>query len=237
MTNVADVRRMIMLGGGGARVLGGDGADQAFAGSGRSTNAAQGQDHRVIIRVASGRDDDAAVVAQLQVDAMLAAYGRIFPASAPPPVLDEVVAEWQVRLGGDGAIAPRTLVAVDGDEIVGVVVAGPDPMRPERGHVARFYVAPDRWGQGIGRRLYAGAIEHLGRSDHREATLWVLERNSRACAWYERMGWRTTGERKMVYEPAGIVDLQYLIDVPAALERAAEDVDRRAAQEGSGPPR
>ena len=117
----------------------------------------------------------------------------------------------EIRLGGDPTTGRTTLVAIDDGRIVGVVVAGPDPVRPDRGHVARFYVVPDRWGQGIGHRLYLGALDWLGRSDYREATLWVLEGNDRARAWYERLGWRTTGERKTVYEPAGIVDLQYLI--------------------------
>ena len=188
----------------------------------------------MVIRVASARGEDAAVVAQLQLDAMLAAYGRIFPASAPPPVLDEMVNEWQVRLGGDGTIAQETLVAVDDDQIVGVVVAGPDPVEPARGHVARFYVAPDRWGQGVGQRLYVAAIGHLGRSDYPEATLWVLERNRRARAWYERLGWRTTGGRKMVYAPAGIVDVQYLIGVPGALERGGRGSRSPPGPEGSG---
>ena len=171
----------------------------------------KGQDGHVGVRVVSGGRDDAPLVAQLQIDATLAAYGRIFPASAPPPVFDEVLAEWRDRLGGVAATGQTTLVAVDDGRIVGVVVAGPDLVRPDRGHVARFYVAPDRWGQGIGRRLYLAALGWLRRGDYREATLWVLERNDRARAWYERLGWRTTGERKTVYEPAGIVDLQYLI--------------------------
>ena len=150
------------------------------------------------------------------------------PASAPPPLFDEVLAEWHGRLDGD-ATRPTTLVAADDGRIVGVVVAGPDLVRPDRGHVARFYVAPDRWGQGIGRRLYRAALDRLGRGEYREATLWVLERNVRARAWYERLGWRTTGERKTVYEPAGIVDVEYLIRLGDPFERTVDEVDLRSS--------
>ena len=192
----------------------------------------RGQDGRVGIRLVSGGRDDAPLVARLQIDAALAAYARIFPASAPPPVFDEVLAEWRGRPGT--VVGQTTLVAVDTGRIVGVVVAGLDPARPDRGDVARFYVSPDRWGQGIGRRLYLGALGWLRRGDHREATLWVLERNDRARTWYERLGWRTTGEQKTVYEPAGIVDLQYLIRLAEPVEGAGDDVARHPSRAGSG---
>ena len=187
----------------------------------------KGQDCQVGIRVALGASEDAPLVARLQIDATLAAYGRIFPASAPQPLFEEVLAEWRDRLGDDATSGPTTLVAIDDGRLVGVVVVGPDLVRPDRGHLARFYVVPDRWGQGIGHRLYVAALGWLRRGGYREATLWVLERNDRARAWYERLGWRATGERKPVYEPAGIVDLQYLI-------RLAEPLDRRSpSREGS----
>ena len=194
----------------------------------------KGQDGRVSIRLVSGGRDDAPLVARLQIDAALAAYGRIFPASAPPPVFDEVLAEWRGRLGTVAGTRQTTLVAVDNGRIVGVVVAGPDPTRPDRGHVARFYVSPDRWGQGIGHRLYLGALGWLRRGDYREATLWVLERNDRARTWYERLGWRTTGETKTVYEPAGIVDLQYMIRLAEPVEGEGDEVARRPSRECSG---
>ena len=66
-------------------------------------------------------------------------------------------------------------------------------------------------GRASGGRLYVAALGRLRQAQFREATLWVLEHNVRARAWYERLGWRSTGERKTVYEPAGIVDLQYMI--------------------------
>ena len=194
----------------------------------------KGQDCQVGIRVALGASEDAPIVAQLQIDATLAAYGRIFPASAPPPLFEDVLAEWRDRLGDDTTTGPTTFVAIDDGRLVGVVVAGPDLGRPDRGHIARFYVVPDRWGQGIGHRLYLDVTGWLRRAGYREATLWVLEGNDRARAWYERLGWRATGERKTVYEPAGIVDLQYLVRLAEPLDRPGDDVDRHPSREGLG---
>ena len=169
------------------------------------------------------------LVVRLQIDATLAAYGRIFPARAPPPAFDDVLAEWRDRLGGVVTTGQTTLVAVDDGQIVGVVVAWPDPVRPDRGRVARFYVAPDRWGQGLGRRLYGAALGWFARGNYREATLWVLEGDDRARDWYERLGWWTTGERKMVYEPAGIVELQYLLRLAEPF-RGVDELDCRPSR-------
>jgi GNAT superfamily N-acetyltransferase len=44
---------------------------------------------------------------------------------------------------------------------VGVVLAGVEPSEASLGHVARMYVAPECWGQGIGRFLHAAAIDQL----------------------------------------------------------------------------
>lgn len=153
--------------------------------------------------------DQARVFAALHRDAAIAGYGHIFPTEAPPPTLDEVLAQWTHWLGPDWDAGRRAFVAEDRSSAVGVVLAGPDPIEPDAGHVARLYVTPDRWAQGIGTALYDAAVSHLQAVGFVEATLWVLEGNARARSWYERLGWRPTGERKSVYAPAGIEDLRY----------------------------
>lgn len=90
-------------------------------------------------------------------------------------------------------------------------MAGPDPDRPELGHLSRLYVAPSHWGRGIGRLLYERAIDHIRDAGYRDITLWVLEANDRARRWYERLGWWMTSARKPVYAPAGIDDVGYRI--------------------------
>jgi GNAT superfamily N-acetyltransferase len=112
-------------------------------------------------------------------------------------------------LGSDWDAGRRAFVAEVRSAAVGVVFAGPDPIEPDAGHVARLYVTPDRWAQGIGRALYEAAVSHLRAVGFVDATLWVLEGNARARSWYERLGWRPTGERKSVFAPAGIEDLRY----------------------------
>jgi ribosomal protein S18 acetylase RimI-like enzyme len=56
-------------------------------------------------------------------------------------------------------------------------------------------------------------MDHMQATGFDAVTLWVLERNQRARAWYERLGWQPTGERKPVFAPAGIDDLRYRISL------------------------
>jgi ribosomal protein S18 acetylase RimI-like enzyme len=156
---------------------------------------------------------EAGVLARLQLRTALVAYAHIFPPEAPPPTHEELRALWEHGLGADPADGRRGFVAEDGTEIVGVVLAGPDPDDPRIGHLARLYVAPERWREGIGRQLYDAALTTLVTAGFPAATLWVLERNTRARAWYERLGWRLTPARKPTYAPAGIDDVGYRIDL------------------------
>ena len=141
----------------------------------------------------------------------LHAFADIFPSDAPPPSFEEDLARWRYWLGPDFRQGRRAYVArTSVGEVVGVVLAGPDPDERTVGHLARLYVDPEHWGQGVGTQLYTVAVADLA-SRFAEATLWVLEANRRARAWYERLGWRLTPKRKATYAPAGIDDVQYRI--------------------------
>lgn len=71
----------------------------------------------------------------------------------------------------------ETWVAVDDGEVVGLLSIGP-------GDLDQLYVAPDRLGAGIGRRLVDLA---KGRSPA-GLSLWTFQVNDRARRFYERNG-------------------------------------------------
>lgn len=56
------------------------------------------------------------------------------------------------------------------------------------GEIYGFYVAPERIGQGLGRRLFAAARERLAALGHRTLVLWTFEGNRRAERFYARAG-------------------------------------------------
>lgn len=77
-------------------------------------------------------------------------------------------------------------VADDGD-VVGIATAGP---RDEPGAfgLGRIYVAPDRWGEGIGTRLLDDVIETVRDRGGESLRLIVMAANDRAVGFYEARG-------------------------------------------------
>jgi len=67
---------------------------------------------------------------------------------------------------------------------------------PEQvGQIQRLYVHPARQRTGIGRALLSASVDALRQGGARTATLWVLETDQRARAFYERLGWKPDGTR------------------------------------------
>jgi ribosomal protein S18 acetylase RimI-like enzyme len=79
-------------------------------------------------------------------------------------------------------------VADSGTGVVGMCLARKEG---EVRHIQALYVLPDFQGQGIGRRLLQRALEWLGAD--RPVTLSVATYNSRAIAFYERLGFAPSG--------------------------------------------
>jgi ribosomal protein S18 acetylase RimI-like enzyme len=109
----------------------------------------------------------------------------------------------QRALGG-GVLAARC----DG-RIAGLCQYGPtedDDDDPRRvGHIHRLYVDPARQRTGVGRALLTTSTDRLRQMGVSAATLWVLETDDRARAFYESLGWEADGERKS--HP--VADLRY----------------------------
>ena len=61
----------------------------------------------------------------------------------------------------------------------------------ENGEIRKLFVEPVLQGQGLGAKLLEFAIENLN-----ARSLWALEKNTRAIAFYERHGFCKTGMKK-----------------------------------------
>lgn len=89
------------------------------------------------------------------------------------------------------------LVAEAEGQVVGLIAACPDWKDWELGRVLEIHeiaVAPAWQGKGVGRALLEEAYA-LGRAcGMRLAALWVGERNLRARAWYQKLGFRAIGQ-------------------------------------------
>ena len=93
------------------------------------------------------------------------------------------------------------LVLEEAGRLLGTAGAGPNRGEEERvGELYSLYVDPEHWGRGLGTRLHDGALTHLGREGWSEAILWVLEGNTGAQRFYERLGWCDDGGRTEVWD-------------------------------------
>ncbi|WP_410659793.1 GNAT family N-acetyltransferase [Amycolatopsis sp. lyj-112] len=85
-----------------------------------------------------------------------------------------------------------------------------------RGELRAIYLAPERWGTGLGRLLHDTAVTALRDAGHREATLWVLDTNERAQRFYAAAGWVPDGAKKsdtMPGEDVLLSETRYRVDL------------------------
>ena len=101
---------------------------------------------------------------------------------------------------------PRTcFVAVLGNEIVGIIMAGHDG---RRGYIHHTCVDPELWNNQIGSRLVETALEALRAEGINKAALVVFERNERGNGFWERIGFITRSD--LVYRTKELVKLEYI---------------------------
>ena len=95
------------------------------------------------------------------------------------------------------------LIAEDAGDVVGMALGtqgladdGSGP--PVRGlcHVSMVFVAPDRWGGGIGGRLVDAILTEARSRGYDRAQLWTQTENARARRLYEGRGFGTSGRAK-----------------------------------------
>ena len=122
----------------------------------------------------------------------------------------ERVPRWRDAVAGH-AEPGLLLVAEHGTGVAGFCAVA-EPSRdedadPDVAEIGAIYVDPDHWRVGVGAALMEAALEHLGSGDWREVTLWVLEDNDAAIAFYERFGFAPDGAENF-YEGSGTTGIR-----------------------------
>ncbi|HFU4054961.1 TPA: N-acetyltransferase family protein [Streptococcus suis] len=100
--------------------------------------------------------------------------------------------DWAVRY------PQNILVALVDDRVVGFVCYGASSQSDlsQAGEIYALYVLADFYGQKIGYQLMQAALEKL--QSYKQISLWVLEGNARAIAFYEKVGFSFDGLEKTV---------------------------------------
>ncbi|WP_439239293.1 GNAT family N-acetyltransferase [Streptococcus suis] len=100
--------------------------------------------------------------------------------------------DWAVRY------PQNILIATIDDKVVGFACYGSSSQEDLQGagELYALYVLADYYNRRIGYQLMQAALEKL--QSYETVTLWVLEGNARAIAFYEKVGFRFDGVKKTV---------------------------------------
>jgi ribosomal protein S18 acetylase RimI-like enzyme len=176
--------------------------------------------------------EDAPAMGHVMVRAWLSAHRGQMPDAAWQKRVDEwtpdVSARAWARLlteqaDGDHARVVLLVAVADTDDLVALVLGSEaeDDSSGSTAEIDAVYVAPDRQGQGIGRRLLQEAASELANLGFSTLRIGVLTANLDARRFYEAMGGREIGQRTFDEEgvplPGTIYawpDIAVLIDDP-----------------------
>jgi RimJ/RimL family protein N-acetyltransferase len=169
----------------------------------------------VITRDATPRD--ARAIAEVHVASWRWAYRDDLPDEFLEGLsVEDREREWHEWLAPDQPGA-GTLVAEERDRIVGFCGFSPsrdDDATERTAEVLTIYLLPEVAGRGIGRHLFASAVDRLRSLGYDRATLWVMASNDRSRSFYERAGWSwdgTTSEHR--FDCANVPIVRYVSDL------------------------
>lgn len=181
------------------------------------------------MRIRNAVPEDASAIATVHVRSWKAAYPGLIPQSYLDALTPETrLGSWTDRLSsveddrtgtlvlGDEPVSRREHTAdVAARSVVGFTSFGPaDDGEEAVGEVLTLYLDPSVWGGGWGELLLAAATTRLVEAGMRRASLWVLDTNSRARRFYERLGWKHDGTSKLHdWKAFTATDVRYSIDL------------------------
>jgi len=147
------------------------------------------------------RGDDWELLRQVRLDALLDTPIAFITTHAEAEAFGDEVWQERALLGASGG-SQATMLAMAGDRAVGMAVGiDRSASRPGLVAIVSVFVAPDARRLGVGRRLIA-AVEEWARQIEATATsLWVVEGNDAAAAFYESIGYRSPLDRQRITAP------------------------------------
>lgn len=146
------------------------------------------------VEIRTATHDDVDGIRTVAERAWHAAHAPIVGEETVESFLDDYYDRASFRsLVDDGSVLLRVAEGPDGS-VVGFASARPDDGDAATFHLGRIYVRPDRWGEGVGRRLLVHVEEAVRRRGGSRILLGVMAENDRAVGFYEAAGYRREDE-------------------------------------------
>lgn len=168
------------------------------------------------ITIRPATTDDIPTIAALHIEGWKGAYGGIVDQGYLDSLsVEKRIADWT---GWMAAEESTVFLAYDGGTPAGFVVIGrtktpppgSSPIRPSHsGEIYALYLHPDYWRKGIGTLLIKHAARELKERKHSTICLWVLDANTRAKGFYEKMGGQKLGGKMIEIGPNTLKEICY----------------------------
>jgi L-amino acid N-acyltransferase YncA len=163
---------------------------------------------------------DASAIASIHVRAWQSAYrGQMPDALLDSRSVEDRDERWRRAFArrAAGELFPRIWLAERENRMIGFTSGGPsqdDDASPGTGEIYTIYLEPDVVGTGVGRALFARAVQDLREVGFERATLWVLTSNAPTRRFYEAAGWRFDGTEKIEdWDGFGIPEVRYQVEL------------------------
>lgn len=184
-------------------------------------------------RIDTATPDDCRAIAEVHVRSWQHAYPDLLPAAYLDALsVERREAVWRASLAKG---EPQILLARNDAGVCGFIAFGGSrdaDIASDCAEVWALYLAPDVWSQGIGRALWLAAWQRLVAQGFTSASLWVIDGNRRAIAFYEAAGFVAEPASAKRFEIGGTLldELRYRRGPdPAASPADVVRADRGAA--------
>lgn len=167
-----------------------------------------------MIEIRYAEVSDAKILGEIQSQSWRAAYKGI----VPEEVLEAFTPEVR-REKFEGYLAAGTslnALALCGGEAAGWVCfekCRDEDAPASRGEIWGIYLKPEFWRRGIGAALMQWTIDELKRMGYMSASLWALEDNARARAFYENCGFKFDGTKKEIEIGKKLTEVRYVREI------------------------
>ena len=145
-----------------------------------------------------------------------ASFQKGFKGIIPDEVLNEKFAYGRLLERFTKELAEKntenSILLID-DKPVGIQTFGRDDHKerePVEIDIWRLYILPECWGMGYGEILIKWGLEELKKKNYKKVALWVVDENTRARRFYEKMGFLNEGEYRIINPGKEIEELRYV---------------------------
>lgn len=144
-------------------------------------------------------------IGKVYCDSWNAAYQNILPQT----YLDSLTA----KNCAPDKVATNDIVLIEKESVLGIchISGARDRDEKEWGEVVAIYLLPEKWGSGVGSKLIQAALSKLKQKGFQNICLWVLKDNIRARKFYEKNGFKISGnEREIKIAECIISEIEYI---------------------------